>query len=71
MTTESSRRACDLLRFALDLLQDEDALIASAMIEGALDVLERNARPAEVIQGNFASLVTLRPNDAHAYRSCA
>ncbi|WP_404476313.1 hypothetical protein [Novosphingobium sp. BL-52-GroH] len=45
MSNEASRYARDLLRIAIDLLDDEESLTAVAMISGAIDVLERRAEP--------------------------
>ncbi|WP_232495834.1 hypothetical protein [Novosphingobium kaempferiae] len=70
MTNDASR-ARDLLRIALELLEDDESLVAAAMISGAINVLEGNTSPAVAESGihlkQFARPRLVTPD----YRSCA
>lgn len=69
--TNDATRARDLLRIALELLEDDDSLVAAAMISGAINVLEGNTAPAAadsgIHVGRFARPQLVTPD----YRSCA
>jgi hypothetical protein len=66
MSNETSRYACDLLRAALDLLDDESSLAAMAMISGAINVLERNTVAVETRSGADTTHILGMPGTAFA-----
>lgn len=68
--TQHSSRARDLLCIALDMLQDEDALVAAAMISGAINVLDAAPPAGAESTRNFRPL-TLPRLAVRDYRSCA
>ena len=71
MSTDATRYACDLLRIALDLLDDEESLAAAAMISGAIDVIERKTAPVPIRPGmNWVRLGPSRGARSEC-RSCA
>jgi len=70
MSNESSRYARDLLRAAIDLLDDDESLTAVAMISGALDVLDRRAEPVRVRTGMDWRKIVHMPVVSNC-RSCA
>ncbi|MFC0204673.1 hypothetical protein [Novosphingobium soli] len=64
--------ACDFLRVALSLLDDDEALMAAAMISGALDILERRPDPVNYqYKGPGKPLAFARPGGWRHVRSCA
>lgn len=67
--TEDTCRARDLLRIALELLDEEEALVAAAMISGAINVLDASAASLAVSR-DFRPL-TLPRLAQRDYRSCA
>jgi hypothetical protein len=60
-----------LLRAALDLLGNEHSLIAAAMVEGALSVLERDALPAPAVEAIRYDGRAYRRAEFSGHRSCA
>lgn len=68
--TEDTCRARDLLRIALELLDNEDALVAAAMISGAINVLEASSAASDKSHNTFRPL-TLPRLAQRDYRSCA
>jgi hypothetical protein len=69
MLNHTALYARDLLRIALDLLEDEESLTAVAMISGAIEVLDHNTEPAQrpVLHWKMADRRAVRPMS----RSCA
>ncbi len=70
MSNESSHYARELLRTAIDLLDDDESLTAVAMISGALDVLDRRAEPVPIRTGMDWRRIVHMPVMANC-RSCA
>lgn len=70
LMTEDTSRARDLLRIALELLQDDEALVAAAMISGAISVLDAGAGSGARSKADFRPL-TLPRLAVRDYRSCA
>lgn len=68
--TQDACRARDLLRIALELLEDDEALVAAAMISGAINVLDAAGASARRSDNGFRSL-TLPRLAVRDYRSCA
>lgn len=66
---DSSRTARELLRAALDLLDDQQSLIAAAMVEGALSVLQRDAASSPAVGAARAD--GYRRAEFGGHRSCA
>lgn len=67
MLNHTNLYARDLLRIALDLLQDEESLAAVAMISGAIEVLDHKTMPAATrskanwsVAGRHATRTTCR-----------
>lgn len=71
MSNESSRCVRDLLRVALDLLDDEESLVAAAMISGAIEVLERRTVTAHLRSVSPIRLRMATLADGRSSRSCA
>lgn len=71
MSTESSLYARDLLKVALELLDDEESLTAVAMISGAIDMLDRRAIPVTTGgDNNWSHMIHLHAGTG-SNRSCA
>jgi hypothetical protein len=68
---DTSRDPRTLLRAALDLLDDDHSLIAAAMVEGALSVLEREAVAAPAIDAIRYDGRAYGRAEFSGHRSCA
>lgn len=69
MLNHTAPYARDLLRIALDLLDDEESLTATAMILGAIEVLDHNTEPAGH-RAAYQKIARYRSPGANC-RSCA
>jgi hypothetical protein len=71
MDNDPARYARDLLRIALDLLDDEESLTAVAMISGAIEVLECKTEPAAFRSHAGWDQMARGAANANGRRSCA
>ncbi|MEE4451582.1 hypothetical protein [Novosphingobium resinovorum] len=69
--TNDTIRARELLRIALELLDNEGALVAAAMISGAINVLDGAAEPAATLSGTRSGRLMRTRTAANDCRSCA